>query len=301
MIEACSKIYDYGYNNDGQRIAVDRRTGEVIPAQEVVVPQGAKVYTEDQLAAIRAFYAKKDAKKNRKALLNELGYFYFILRENQLDKLSAETAARLIYLCTFLSPDNYFMWTQRTHIRKCDLEFVLRISRGTKYNFWEEVSGKYIAEDEKGLKLVNSEIIRGAINGNGNSYQKLFVTGIRNLYEKTKPTYHKHLGYIYKLLPFINLEYNVICWNPLEQDSKLVNPMTVQEFCKNIGYDAHDFSKLKKIYDSITFTVDDHQEYFLSYVTNGEDKQQFFVNPHILYCGTDYKQVEVLGIFQKAA
>ena len=101
------------------------------------------------------------------------------------------------------------------------------------------------------------------------------------------------------MLPFINIEYNMLCKNPLEENLDDVEVLTVKEFCEIIGYDYSQISRLANIYKQITFDVKGRQERFCSFVTDGLDlaNGQIFVNPRILYSGTDYVKVQVLGKF----
>ncbi|MGN0394923.1 MAG: hypothetical protein ACI4EF_06135 [Coprococcus sp.] len=107
------------------------------------------------------------------------------------------------------------------------------------------------------------------------------------------------LGYIFKMLPYINLEYNVLCKNPLEQNLENIEFMSLAEFCHAIDYDISQLSRLLKIYKSLTFEVKTKQERFCAFVYDGLDRgsARIFINPHILYNGSSYSQVKVLGKF----
>ena len=56
-----------------------------------------------------------------------------------------------------------------------------------------------------------------------------------------------------------------------------------------------------KLYRQITFEINNQREYFLTFVMNEADAEhiRIFVNPRIIYSGSDYKKVEVLGAFTK--
>lgn len=71
---------------------------------------------------------------------------------------------------------------------------------------------------------------------------------MRKLYIMVQPSQHKHLGYLFKMLPYVNLEYNVLCHNPLESNLDDIQLMTVSEFCGAIGYDISNWHRLNKIY-----------------------------------------------------
>lgn len=181
------------------------------------------------------------------------------------------------------------------------MQEVLGLSTGTTFKFWKEVNPQYIIEDVDGLKLISDDITRGTITDSKKSYQRFYIDAIRKVYLETKPTRHRHLGYVYQILPFINFEYNIICWNPEEKVLDNINPLTVAEFCGFIGYNAGDYKKLLKLYRQITFEINNQREYFLTFVMNEADAEhiRIFVNPRIIYSGSDYKKVEVLGAFTK--
>ncbi len=285
----------------GKNYAVSRATGEVSDAITITVPAGSTVRTPEQRKAYKEFQEKEQKKYLSRKAKDDFSHFYFVLREVQLGKLSAETAARLVYLCTFLDFNGHFMKSERQRIKKTDLQEILGLSTGTTHKFWKEVNPSYVGEDAEGLILTNDNITRGAITGSGKSYQTFYNAAIRKVYRGTKATRHRHLGYIYRVLPLINIEFNIICWNPCEKNLDDIIPMSVAEFCEQIGYNVGEYTKLLKIYRQIVFEVANHLEYFLTFVVNEADANhmRIFINPRILYSGSNYSRVEVLGAFTK--
>ena len=51
----------------------------------------------------------------------------------------------------------------------------------------------------------------------------------------------------------------------------------------------------------VTFDVNGQEQYFLSFVSNenNPDAIRMFINPRVMYSGSDYTKVEVLGLFTK--
>lgn len=301
-----NKGYTY-FGENGKAYAVCNDTGEIVEAINIMVPIGSRIFTPEQQEIYEKAKAIEAQKNLRRAMMNELGYFYFVLCENQFESLSPETVTRLILLCTYQNYDGCLMMTQRTAMKVKDLQNVLKLSKSTVNRFWNEVNPMFLIEDEqtKSIRLNTNSIFRGQITENqkGNTYQKFYINAIRQLYENTSKNNHKHLGHVFKLLPFVNLEYNVICFNPDETTLDKVIPMTLKEFCECINYDVLNVSRLLAVYKKLRFEVTTqngtHYERFCAFVNDGIDKlnSRIFVNPRILYMGNDYRRIEVLGAF----
>jgi hypothetical protein len=103
------------------------------------------------------------------------------------------------------------------------------------------------------------------------------------------------------MIPYLNKEYNVLCWNIDEQSIDNIECMTLDEFCEEIGYSTNQRKRLIDEYKEITFPVDGIQEPFCSFVTNGSDfnDTKIYVNPRVLYKGSRMDSVRILGLFSK--
>lgn len=285
-------------------LAVDKTTGEVSHAIVCAVPEGSKIYTPAQQ---RAYEKLKEAQRKKyfaRLSNSELGHYYFVSSAEKFKGLTPETVTRLIYLSTHLIRynTNTLMLTRKTPMRRKDLAKVLGVSKSTANRFWCEVSPKYIDENENGLLITNTEVFkRGSIRRvtDDNPYLKMYINGVRKLYESAETSNYKRLGYLFKLLPFVNLEYNILCANPLEADIENIEPLTIAQFCELIGYDKSHINRLLEVYNTVRFEVNGRQERFCSVVYNGIDRNNamIIINPHILYSGSDYNAVKVLGAF----
>lgn len=196
------------------------------------------------------------------------------------------------------------MLSERTPMKRKDLCEVLHLSKSTVWRFLQEVCPAYIYEQDSGLIFSNSIIFkRGKIKPTQEyiRYQKFYINGIRRLYEATERSNHRQLGYLFKLLPFINIEYNLLCYNPLETDIEKLELISIADFCNMIGYDIAHLNKLLFIYRNILFDVGGRRERFCAITYDGVNRNnaKICINPHILYSGSDYNKVEILGAFYK--
>lgn len=129
----------------------------------------------------------------------------------------------------------------------------------------------------------------------------MFIKSLRELYRQTPVKRHRYFGYLFLLLPFINWEYNVLCWNADEKDIDKINPMSLSDFCVAIGYDdsgRRNSKKLVNAYNKLTFTFRGKEMDVCTYLSDvATGKMYFVVNPYVLYRGHDRRKVEAFGVF----
>ena len=99
-------------------------------------------------------------------------------------------------------------------MKRCDLPEFLEVSPSTVRRFLEEVKD-FIKEDDDGLSLTKKDIFKkGKMKNTKNqTYTKFYTNNLRRLYKSVSPRDHQFLGYIFKMIPYMNVEYNVLCHN----------------------------------------------------------------------------------------
>lgn len=302
--------YEYITDENGRMSAINTITGEIHNVNYVPVVEGSRIITPEEQAAYRKQKRLEEENRRRRSNNSELGKFYFVHIDEDFPDLTPQTAARLLYLNTFASfeekgtnklvkPDK-----KKTPIKRTDLDEILGLSKAAVSNFMGEVMPRYLIENEDGTISSNTDIFIKKYLKHKGAYtplQKFYINGIQKIYLSTKSTQHRYLGYLFQMLPFINIEYNILCHNPEETNLNDIQPMTIKEFCENIGFDITHFNRLKNIYRKIRFEVDGESVRFCAFVYDGGEKEdmRIFVNPRVLYNGSDFKQVEILGAFCK--
>jgi len=302
-----------GTEVNGDLYYVDEETGELVPAIFSLNPAGTVSYTPQSQ---RRYKRRKELERKRaeeaqqkryyKNLNKELGDYYFAEAQDIRKELSAQSVARLIFLGTFLRYDSDLLYiSERSPLTKKKLQSVMRLSEKTFYRFWTEVTGKYLSETPEGNVRVEKAFFRGSMkNKHSNGilpchYQKIYIAALRELYYRTPPTKHRYLGYIFSILPYVNWEFNILTKNPEETDLDKLELLSLDELCEMLNYDKTQRLRLIEAYKQLTFEWDGKQQRFLSFVTDDlkHGSYKIFVNPHIMYCGNDWKRVEVLGAF----
>lgn len=275
-------------------VPVDTETGEIAV--------GVTLQDEDDRRRAKEYWERHNAKKLRRANHGPLGKFFLsTCRGNQFDGLSPQDTARLIYIASFMGYDGVLMLNEHRSMKIEDLEQVLNLSKSTFLRLWNKVKGRFVFENEDGTLVVKDCFFRGKQKTVKERLTKVFIQQIQALYRNTPVSKHRYLGYIFQLLSYINVQYNVLCYNPLEADLGQVSLMTIKDFCRIIGYNESQMSRLTKVYSDIVFQCNGELRRFCAFVDCGRQTDDRFVivNPRVFYAGDCFERVEVLGLFFK--
>lgn len=274
-------------------LLIDEETGEVYGK----VPDGSTFSTPEQKK--RNLEKKKEREQheiNRFRSRNER--YIFVNSLCQFEDLTPATATKLIFLSTYAKFGGVL-----SYVTLKNMSTILGISNTKCWEFKKEVMPKYLFEDKNGNLVLNEVIFkRGRLKGKeGIDYQQFYYNGVRALYKAVNGRHHKHLGYVFQLLPYINREWNVLCHNPMETDPDKIILMTIEEFCELIGgyKDSSNIKKIQKIYDSILFNVKGRDQRFCTVQSEyGTRKNAVIcVNPEVFYAGQNEGKVQILKCF----
>lgn len=237
-------------------------------------------------------------------LNDEAGDFVFLLyniNEALAFGVQPATLTRLIYLSTYMDYNNRLCLSRVTSMTQQDIKKVLKVSQSTYERFVDEVFGKkIITKDEDGRLYLDTNIfLRGSVaklskNSIDKNLIRVYYNGVREIYKKAKISEHSKLAYLFQMIPFVNVQYNMLCHNPLETEMKYVQPMTMPEYCSIVGYSLNHIHRLKTFLKKITL---DGLPVF-SFVENNEGLF-CYVNPNVFYAGKNHDKIEVLELFTK--
>lgn len=292
--------------DDGTKIYHDRKSGEDIPSELRIVPAGSVVLTPRKLAAQKKYKEQQEYLERQKAERSDqqklLGKYVFAAADEETFRdLSPDLLARAVYLAAHLDFDSDTLWaTQRTPVKRSELHKTLRLSESAADTFWRNVKDKYFYRSEDGCLHAKSQVFAmGHLAALPSiEYQKIYTAALKELYEKIPSRQHKRLGYALKMLPYLNFQFNILCHDPTVTEYDKIQPLKVAEFCEHIGFDKAHASQLASDYGKLTFTVGGMQEVFCKFLSNGRDvtAAHIFINPRLVYKGSDFKKVEAVGI-----
>lgn len=225
----------------------------------------------------------------------------FLKKErNMLDNLKPQYISRLVFLATYISTeDNYLRFDvgNKDYIEFKNIIDLLRVSKMEAYrtmNAFEEAG--YIIKDKKGYKVNREFFHRGKDLlrplGEGERYTRLYHEHVRTLYRGVGEGAHKYLGFVYAMLYYVNINFNVLCWNPCEKDPHNIAPMTIEEFMGLLGLDKKNVNRVINSLNTLVFEFNRGREALLIRIKNVYDankekaiKDFVIVNPYVAYGG----------------
>ena len=275
---------------------VDEETGEVLSQNEL---------TSAQKEAREKYSQKAKVIEAQKIIENKVrkgyGAFVWLLyNSNEVLDLGIrpEDMTKLIYLSTYMDYENRLMNDDNVPVDKEEMMTLLRASRNTFSKFFKSITDAGILKKhQRGYYYLNDEIFaRGAITDKpiSKSIMRLYIKGIRKIYKESFMFEHHLLSYLFRAIPFVNINYNILCHNPQERDYNKIEPMLFSEFCEKVGYKPENERKLKNKIKELRIG---HLPVF-NFVEN-VDGRFCFINPHIYYSGNKHEEVMVLGEFRK--
>lgn len=202
---------------------------------------------------------------------------------------------RLIYLSTYMSYNNNRLEICDTIMTKKSMEQIINISPRAFDKFYNELTTKGILlQQDDGYYLNFDFFAKGKLRNKQLSKNRiqLYIKGVRTLYNKATPREHKLLAYLFQAIPYVNINSNTICHNPLEPNIKLVKPMTIEEYCLRIGYSISNVRRFKS--EILKFRLQEMPVF--NFVKNC-DGEFIFINPYVYYGGNRWDDVAVLGGF----
>lgn len=224
--------------------------------------------------------------------------FYFKCYKNVLElDIPKQYLFRYTYLCTYLDYDGklkIMVNGKKKAITERDLQEILMLSEREARNTKNELI-KYglIIINEDGTISINSKYaIKGEVKRKKlRGCARIMINGIREIYEKSKPIEHKRLALLIQLLPYVNYNYNIICFNPDEEDKDKIIPMGLKDLCKITDYNERNWRKLKN--ELLRITVGGTPVIAVTEIYNGHAVS---INPKIYYKGNNPRALEWLAV-----
>jgi hypothetical protein len=288
----------------------DIDTGEVIDESKIYSYQTL----DNRQKQLKYLKSKRECEEQSQQInekFKEYGSFvwnvYNISQQNFVN-LKASNITRLMFLSTYLNYNGYLMFNQHTVMNKKNMNQLLGLSEREFQYFFKDITKNNILKVKDDRLYINQDIF-----GKGNLSKskitkfiqqdkfitRLYIDGVRKLYITSTPHSHKTLSYIFRILPYVNRQYNIVCFNPLEENLDNIQCMSLGEFCNSINYNSHNIRQLQKNLFEPTFNIHGKITNAICCVSKGLNNSdcRIFINPRVYYAGDQWKRVEVLGGF----
>lgn len=280
------------------RDIVDLETGEAFLNATVTTERDRQNYKKFLEAKQKYKFQGAEIQKQYK----KYGSFvWFLYNAGQVLDLGIQPdeLTKLIYISTYMGYNNRLMVSEDESMTKKQMREILRVSEDTFRKFYTSLTNTGILSEDmdKCLYLNTSIFKRGAIKDVKDidcNRTRVYIKSIRSLYTQAKISEHKLLSYLFQAIPFVNVNYNILCFNPLENDLQKVKPMIMKDFCVIIGYSQDNDRRLKTKLKGLRL----QQLPVFSFVDNA-DGLFCYINPNVYYAGNKWEEVRVLGRFQK--
>ena len=125
-------------------------------------------------------------------------------------------------------------------------------------------------------------------------YTRMFKTTVRNLYAEFKGRRLGQLAIIYSVIPFLNFNTNIICFNPEETATKLLRAMNLGNLAALLGY--KDAPTLKRAL--ATVKIDDKPVFWCPKSALDNREYRVIVNPDAIYGGDGESLAAIQTLFR---
>ena len=263
-------------------------------AREVFANKGRKKVSkkEARLMGINPY-------KEKSNLYWDYGNFYFFKYNDEIfDQLEGADLVRVLYLASYMgyTKDGNKLIRGTRPMNKDSCYAIMRLKDRAFREFWNKCITFNIIEVDAGgyISLSSKHFLRGNVTkkiaATSGEMIRINADTIKHLYQNTEAREHKRLSYLYRLIPFVEEESNIV-HTEAEVGSRVEKLPTRDEFCKMVGHTANTENKVRELFDGFVVNSDgiDYRAVVIA-VDSFTNKYRVTVNPLIFYKGNDYKK-----------
>ena len=217
-------------------------------------------------------------------------WFRYEYLVSDFKNLSPLQIARLFYAATCL-PYNGCKLTHGNGnaLTSSGLQKKLSLSDSAYRRFIKEAKeGQYMQDSGDTIAIDSALFARQPIRSwcdDGIPFIRIYHETYRYLFEHLTPRKQGTLGYLIKLIPFINAGNNIVCSNPDVENIEQINPINMQEICRVVGYTPNQASRLQKDLEGLRLP---NGQAAFQYVC---DRDIAVINPLLFYAGTRWDAI----------
>lgn len=192
--------------------------------------------------------------KEKSNLYWDYGNFYFFKYNDEIfDQLEGADLVRVLYLASYMgyTKDGNKLFRGTRPMNKDSCYAIMGLKDRTFREFWRKcITFNIIEVDAVGyISLSSKHFLRGNVTkkiaATSGEMIRINADTIKHLYLNTEAREHKRLSYLYRLIPFVEEESNIV-HTEAEVSSRVEKLPTRDEFCKMVGHTANTENKVKK-------------------------------------------------------
>ena len=239
--------------------------------------------------------------QENKEFNEQYGNFIFKVDSKNVNRLESKLKdsdlIKNLYLATYLDYDGHLKYDYGKAMSKTDVRKTMSVSDDIFYDWYNRmVEMKVVIEDGKGVNMNPNYCIKGSLQKN-KDYNRIFINGIRHIYENNIGKNQKTMGLLIRLLPYINTFHNIICWNPKEENYDEVKPMTLADVITELGWSEGNEKRLMNAISKIRLG-DNHP--VMIFITDRDKSSHTIMrfHPSITYSGRNKEYDEQIMVFK---
>ncbi|MCC3865345.1 hypothetical protein K0040_13815 [Terrisporobacter petrolearius] len=293
-----------------KRVAIIDENGNVdervIGKNEELVNK--RVYSDKE----KYFINQNDELRKETQLLGGYIHMYYVKNELLFNDIGLDpsTVSRLIYLATYINYNNkkanllvkYGQHKEVIAMTKADIRDVMNLSKSTFNEFITELRERSILLELDNKFYINNKYFeRGSMSNKcvdevklNNEYTRIFINTTRELYRGSSSRQHKHLGYVFKLIPFLNYSRNILTYNTEETNFSDMEFIGLKGVCELLGVNGNkgNDKKLEKQLLKLKVNIANKDYYIFKHIVSyGESEattyDYFVMNPRITWRGKE--------------
>lgn len=254
--------------------ATNEETGELeeSPSNIVALNPGDRVIRKNQLERI----IQKYNRTKRKLAFTWVKFNY---NKPYMPDLAPANLTRLMVLIVGCNIDGQIYY-------KTDVEKNLNLPHSTSFKFLNELINLKLIHIKNDIVHINQKwFSKGKIKTKDN-FIRLYRNFTQELYDNAESTSeHKTLSYIFKMIPYVNRQTNILCHNQTEQNLDRIIPMKFNKFCEIVGYDKTHADRLRKKLSTLRV----HGELVIAFYDDLDELnptgKYAVINPHLFFGG----------------
>ena len=125
----------------------------------------------------------------------------------------------------------------------------------------------------------------------GEYVTRLYCTPYQSIYYSTPPRSHGALGSLFRLLPWMNRQYNVICDNPGDWSFSRMTPLNRADISELTGKPRRKASDLFRSWDALDFAWGTKHLPIIKKIDVG-GRTGYAINPRLVYGGSHIREAE---------